>query len=297
MVGGNGIEPLTLSYSEFLPQKTKVIQIDERGFAIGRRLPVTQPILGSSRPSVAGLIDRVNSKSDDSFLRSMQKEWASWQEMLAEKADTKRSKDHIHPQALARTVSDLTADNAVFCVDTGLVTLWTANWIRPRGTQQVTGSFNNAAVGTALGMSNGIQALDTSRQVIAMCGDGGFAMLMQEFMTSAQHGLPIKAFVFNNAGWGLIHLEMEEAGLPVFTQGATFKNPDFAMFAQSCGGTGFRITRPDALRETAARALATPGPVVVDVAVDPNELPAMPHIGVEQAWKFGIGKIRELINR
>jgi len=283
-------------YSEFLPQKTKVIQIDERGFAIGRRLPVTQPIVGSSRPAAASLIAGVAAKSDDSFLRKMQKEWAGWQDMLTEKADPKRSKDHIHPQALARTVSDLASDNAVFCVDTGLVTLWTANWLRPRGSQQITGSFNNAAVGTALSMSNGIQALDKNRLVIAMCGDGGFAMLMQEFMTAAQHGLPIKVFVFNNAGWGLVHLEMEEAGLPVFTAGATFKNPDFAMFAQSCGGTGFRITQPEALRETAARALATPGPVVVDVAVDPNELPAMPHIGIEQAWKFGLGKVRELVS-
>jgi len=283
-------------YSEFLPQKTKVIQIDERGFVIGRRLPVTQPVLGSSRPAVAGLISRVKSKSDDSLLRKMQKEWASWQTMLTEKADPGRSKDHIHPQALARAVSDLAANDAVFCNDTGLVTLWTANWLRPRGSQQVTGSFNNAAVGTALGMANGIQALDRSRQVIAMCGDGGFAMLMQEFMTAAQHGLPIKVFVFNNAGWGLVHLEMEEAGLPVFTQGASFKNPDFAMFAQSCGGTGFRVTKPDALRDTVARALATPGPVVVDVAVDPNEIPAMPHIGIEQVWKFGIGKLRELVD-
>ena len=116
-------------YSEFLPQKTKVIQIDERGFAIGRRLPVTQPVVGSSRPAVASLIAGVAAKSDDSFLRKMQKEWADWQEMLTEKADPKRSKGHIHPQALARTVSDLASDNAVFCVDTGLVTLWTANWL------------------------------------------------------------------------------------------------------------------------------------------------------------------------
>jgi len=100
--------------------------------------------------------------------------------------------------------------------------------------------------------------------------------------------------VFNNAGWGLVHLEMEEAGLPVFSKGALFKNPDFAMFAQACGGTGFRVTQPEALRETIAQALATPGPVVVDVVVDPAELPAMPHIGVDQAWKFGIGKAREV---
>lgn len=168
-------------YTEFLPQKAQVIQIDERADAIGRRLPVAQAVVGSSRPSVAGLLERVKTKIDDRFLRSAQKDWQSWISMLQEKAEPSRSKDRIHPQALARTVSDLAAPDAVFCVDTGEVTLWTANWLRPREQQRITGSFNNAAVGVALGMANGIQALDTKRQVIAMCGDGGFAMLMQEF--------------------------------------------------------------------------------------------------------------------
>lgn len=279
-------------YGEFLPQKAKVIQIDERGFVIGRRLPVAQPVVGSTRPAVAGLLERVNPKSEAGFLAKTQKTWSGWRTMLDEKAALDRSRDLIHPQALARTVSDLAASDAVFCVDTGEVTLWTANWLRPRGRQQVTGSFNNAAVGVALGMANGIQAMDRRRQVIAMCGDGGFAMLMQEFFTAAQHDLPIKCFVFNNGGWGLVHLEMEESGLPVF-DGAKFKNPDFALFAQACGGTGFRVTKPEDLHDTVARALATPGPVVVDVIVDPNELPAMPHINPAQIWKFGIGKARE----
>jgi pyruvate dehydrogenase (quinone) len=283
-------------YSEFLPQKAKVIQIDERGFAIGRRLPVAQAVVGSSRPAVADLLERVAAKTDDGFLGKTRKTWADWRKMLDEKADPARSKDRIHPQALARAVSDLAAPDAVFCVDTGEVTLWTANWLRPNGRQQITGSYNNAAVGVALGMANGVQALDRNRQVIAMCGDGGFAMLMQEFFTAAQHDLPIKCIVFNNGGWGLVHLEMEEAGLPVF-DGAKFKNPDFALFAQACGGTGFRVTRPEDLRDTLVRALATPGPVVVDVAVDPAELPAMPHIEAAQIWRFGIGKARELLGR
>jgi pyruvate dehydrogenase (quinone) len=281
-------------YSEFLPQKARVIQIDERANVIGRRLPVTQAVVGSSGPSVAALTARVREKVDDAFLKTAQSAWHSWTEMLDKKADTGRSKDRIHPQALARVVSDLAADDAVFCVDTGEVTLWAGNWLRPRGNQQITGSFNNAAVGVALGMANGIQALNPQRQVIALCGDGGFAMLMQEFITSAQHGLPLKVFVFNNAGWGLVHLEMEEAGLPVFTQGATFKNPDFAMYAKACGGTGFRIARPQALRGTVAQALETPGPVIVDVVIDPDEIPSMPHIQLDQAWKFGVGKMREL---
>ena len=283
-------------YTEFLPQKAKVVQIDERASAIGRRLSVTQAVVGSSRPSVTGLLERVQPKFNDSFLRAAQKGWQSWVEMLDKKADPSRSMDRIHPQALARAVSDLAAEDAVFCVDTGEVTLWTANWLRPRGQQRITGSFNNAAVGVALGMANGIQALDTHRQVIAMCGDGGFTMLMQEFVTSAQHGLPVKVFVFNNSGWGLVHLEMEEAGLPVFTKGATFKNPDFAMFARACGAQGLRVTRPQALHDTVAQALSTPGPVIVDVIVDPTEIPSMPHIQLDQVWKFGIGKMRELVS-
>lgn len=280
-------------YSEFLPQKARSFR-SMSAAAIGRRLPVAQALIGSSRLCILGLLERVKPKVDDRFLRSAQKSWQSWAGMLEEKADLSRSTDRIHPQALARAVSDLAAPDAVFCVDTGEVTLWTANWLRPRDQQKITGSFNNAAVGVALGLANGIQALDRKRQVIVMCGDGGFAMLMQEFITSAQHGLPVKVFVFNNAGWGLVHLEMEEAALPAFKQGATFKNPDFAMYAQVCGAKGFRVTQPDALRDAVAQALATPGPVIVDVAVNPAEIPTMPHIHADQVWKFGIGKMREV---
>jgi len=283
-------------YTEFLPQKAQVVQIDERAFAIGRRVPVAQAIVGSCQPAVAALVNEVLEKTDTAFLAATQKTWHAWREMLDKKADPMRSLDVIHPQALARSVSDLAADDAVFCVDTGEVTLWTANWLRPRGRQAITGSYNNAAVGTALGMANGVQALDTSRQVIVMCGDGGFGMLMQEFATSVQHGLPIKVIVFNNRGWGLVHLEMEEAALPAFKPGVGMRNPDFAMFAKSCGGQGFTVTKPQQLRDVLGRALAATGPVVVDVAVDPSEIPAMPHLDLDKIWKFGFGKAREVFH-
>ena len=283
-------------YTEFLPQKATVVQIDERASAIGRRLPVAQSVVGSSRPALAALLQSVQPKSDPAFLHSMQREWDTWQQMLDSKSDPARSKDKIHPQAVARAVSDLAADDAVFCVDTGEVTLWTANWLRPRGRQAVTGSFNNAAVGTALGIANGVQALDSTRQVIVMCGDGGFGMLMQEFATSVQHGLPVKVIVFNNAGWGLVHLEMEEAALPAFKKGVGMRNPDFAMYAQACGARGFRVTQPGALRETIGQALVAEGPVIVDVAVDPAEIPSMPHVEPGKIFQFGLGKIRELLS-
>jgi thiamine pyrophosphate-dependent acetolactate synthase large subunit-like protein len=99
-------------------------------------------------------------------------------------------------------VGDMAKSDAVFVFDTGLNTLWSGNWIRLNGTQRIFGSFNNAAVGTALGQANGIQALNRSRQVIALCGDGGFNMLICEFLTAVQHKLPVKVVVYNNSALG-----------------------------------------------------------------------------------------------
>ncbi len=141
---------------------------------------------------------------------------------------------------MARAVSDLAKRDAVFVFDTGLNTLWSANWIRQSGSQRIIGSFNNAAVGTALGQANGIQALDRSRQVIALCGDGGFNMLMCEFLTAVHHKLPVKVVVYNNSAFGLIPLEAESVGLPPFRKGIEFPNPDFAALARACGGHGFQ---------------------------------------------------------
>ena len=142
--------------------------------------------------------------------------------MLDKQADLARSPDRIHPQAVARAVGDLAARDAVFVFDTGLNTLWSANWIRQSGSQRIIGSFNNAAVGTALGQANGIQALDRSRQVIALCGDGGFNMLMCEFMTAVHHKLPVKVVIYNNSAFGLIRWRPSRWACPPFSRASTF---------------------------------------------------------------------------
>jgi pyruvate dehydrogenase (quinone) len=165
-------------YSEFLPRELVVIQVDERARVIGRRAPTEFGVVGSVRPTVKSLLDRVKAKSDRSFFDTVTAQRKAWDEMQDRQADPARSEDVIHPQAVARMVSDLAKRDAVFVIDTGLNTLWSGNWIRQSGEQRIIGSFNNGAVGTALGQANGIQTLDRSRQVIALCGDGGFNMLM-----------------------------------------------------------------------------------------------------------------------
>jgi pyruvate dehydrogenase (quinone)/pyruvate oxidase len=279
-------------YSEFLPTKGKVVQIDERAFALGRRTPIALGVVGSVKPALHRLLEKLPQRDDRTFFEHVSAGRADWNAMLDRKADPARSADLIHPQAVARLASDHARDDAVFVTDTGEVTLWAANWTRQRGTQRHCGSFNNAAVGTGLGIANGIQALDRGRQVIVHVGDGGMVMLLGEFMTAVEHKLPIKVIVYDNAGWGLVHLEMEGAGNPA-TKGATFPNPDFAAFARACGATGFTAHHPAALDQAMRALLAEKGPAILHAFVDPAEIPTMPHIEIGQAWKFGIAKIKE----
>jgi pyruvate dehydrogenase (quinone) len=281
-------------YPEYLPSHGRIVQVDERAFAIGRRAPVALGVVGSVQPTVRALLGRLTRRSESAFLAEVQQARRDWDGMLAEKADPERSADRIHPQAVARLLSELARDDAIFVNDTGEVTLWAANWARQRGGQRIIGSFNNAAVGTAVGMANGVQALGRARQVVVQVGDGGFTMLSGELMTAVEHRLPVKIAVYDNSGWGLVHLEMEGAGLPA-TAGASFPNMDFAAYAQACGAAGFSVERPAELGETVRAFLAAPGPAVLHAKVHPGEIPTMPHFDIAQAIRFGIAKAREQV--
>src|ERR1700721_4024820 len=215
--------------------------------------------------------------------------------MLDRQADLGRSTDRIHPQAVARMVGDLAERSAVFVLDTGLNTLWSANWIRQSGSQRILGSFNNAAVGTALGQANGIQALDRSRQVIALCGDGGFNMLRSEFLTAVQHKLPVKAVVYDNSSLGLITLEAESIGVPAWKKAIDFPNPDYVALARACGGVGFKAEKPGELREAIDKALKADGPAIVDCVIAADELPNVPHLDLETMENYAEAKIKEAV--
>jgi thiamine pyrophosphate-dependent acetolactate synthase large subunit-like protein len=271
-------------YSNFLPSKGTVIQIDERPQVLGRRAPTVLGVTGSARPTLKLLLDEVASKTNTYFWDRVTEERQKWDEMLDKQADLARSKDRIHPQAVARAVSDLAKPDAIFVFDTGLNTLWSGNWIRQSG-----------AVGTALAQANGIQALDRSRQVIALCGDGGFNMLMGEFLTAVHHKLPIKVVIYNNSAFGLITLEAESVGLPPFREGIEFPNPDFAALARACGGHGFTARQPGELKAAVAEAFAIDGPAIVDAVVVANELPNLPHLDLDMIGHFAVAKIKEAL--
>jgi pyruvate dehydrogenase (quinone) len=280
-------------YSNFLPRAGTVIQIDERPQVLGRRTPTVLGVAGSARPTLKLILDRVASKSDTRFCDKVGEERRKWDALLDQQANLERSADRIHPQAVARAVSDLAKPDAAFVLDTGLNTLWSANWIRQSGSQRIIGSFNNAAVGTALGQANGVQALDRSRQVIALCGDGGFNMLMCEFLTAVHHKLPVKVVIFNNSAFGLITLEAQSVGLAPFREGIEFTNPDYAALARACGGHGFTARKPNELKAAINEALAIDGPAIIDAVVVSNELPNLPHLDIELVGRVALAKVKE----
>jgi pyruvate dehydrogenase (quinone) len=282
-------------YSNFLPAKGAVIQIDQRSEVLGRRAPTALGVTGTARPTLKLLLERVSAKTDSGFFDRVTRERRKWDEMLDKQSDPARSKDRIHPQAVARAVSDAARRDAIFVLDTGLNTLWSANWIRQTGSQRIIGSFNNAAVGTALGQANGVQALDRSRQVIALTGDGGFNMLMSEVLTAVHHRLPVKVIVYNNSALGLITLEAESVGIAPFREAIEFPNPDFAAFARACGGHGFTARQPADLKAALSEALAVDGPAIVDAVVVADEIPNLPHVELETIGNFAVAKIKEAV--
>jgi len=241
------------------------------------------------------LLERIRAKSDSKFFDRVTSARAKWDTKLDKQADPTRSMDRIHPQAVARAVSDLAKPDAVLVFDTGLNTLWSANWIRQSGSQRIIGSFNNAAVGTALGQANGIQALDRSRQVIALCGDGGFNMLMCEFLTAVHHKLPVKVIVYNNSSFGLITLEAEGVGLPAYRAGIEFPNPDYPALARACGGHGFRATKPGELHAEINEALQADEPAIVDCVVAADEMPNFPRLEIDKIGNYALAKIKEAL--
>jgi thiamine pyrophosphate-dependent acetolactate synthase large subunit-like protein len=106
-------------YSNFLPRKPVVVQIDDRPQVLGRRAPTVFGAVGSMRPTLKLLLGRVAAKTDTAFFDEVSRARRKWDEMLDRQADPARSKDSIHPQAVARTVGDLAAPDASFIFDTG----------------------------------------------------------------------------------------------------------------------------------------------------------------------------------
>ncbi|RZD74335.1 MULTISPECIES: pyruvate dehydrogenase [Streptomyces] len=282
-------------YNAFLPDDVKIAQVDVRPEHLGRRSKLDLAIWGDVRETLRCLIPLVRTKSSRRFLDRMLKKHAEALEGVVS-AYTRKVDKHvpIHPEYVASVLDDLAADDAIFTVDTGMNNVWAARYITPNGKRRVIGSFSHGSMANALPQAIGAQLPERDRQVVAMAGDGGFSMLMGDFLTLVQLNLPVKVVLFNNSSLGMVELEMLVGGLPAF--GTTNQNPDFAAVARACGAYGVRVEKPKQLAGALKDAFKHDGPALVDVVTDPNALSIPPKIKAEMVTGFALSASKMVLD-
>jgi pyruvate dehydrogenase (quinone) len=222
-------------------------------------------------------------KQDRSFLEKAQRGMKDWFELMHERGT--RADKPMKPQLVARELGLRLRDDAIVTSDSGTITTWWARHIHAKRGQMYSCSGNLATMAPGLPYAIAAQVAYPARQVVAFVGDGGFSMLMADFVTAVKYKLPIKVVIINNRYLGQIKWEqMVFLGNPEYV--VDLHNINFGMFAQACGATGFTLDDPAQCGSTIEQFLNTPGPAILDALVDPNEPPLPAKIKPEQALHF-----------
>jgi len=278
-------------YIEFLPKpgQAQAVQIDIDPVRIGLRYPVQVGLVGDARKTLNALLPKLQRRQDRSFLTKAQQTHRQWQKLMEEQGT--RPDHPMKPQVVAWELGKRIAENAIVSCDSGTIATWFARQIPARRGQMFSLSGTLATMANGLPYTIAAQIAYPERQCVAFVGDGGFSMLMAEFVTAVKYQLPIKVVIIKNNSLGQIKWEqMVFLGNPEY--GCELQPIDFAAFARACGASGFTIERAFECGAILQEALATPGPVIVETIVDPNEPPMPAKITLDQTKKFTESLIR-----
>ena len=266
-----------------------------RGEQLGRRAPLDLGIVGDAGETAAALLPLIERKKRRSHLDDALEHYRKTRKKLDELATPTASGKPIHPQYVARLIDRLAADDAVFIPDVGSPVVWAARYLTMNGRRRLIGSFSHGSMANALSQGIGVQASHRNRQVIALAGDGGLAMLLGELLTLEQNApLPLKIVVFNNSSLNFVELEMKAAGFVNY--GTELKNPDLSAVARAVGVHATRVSDSDQLEDALREAFAYDGPALVEVMTDRQELSMPPSISVEQMKGFTLYALRSVLS-
>ncbi len=286
MVGTN------FPYTHFMPEpgKAKIVQVEADPARAGARVPTEVPVVGDAKETLAALLPLLKQRSDTTFLEKYQKQMESWRKKMAALQDDKR--DPIAPEYVVAVLDELAADDAILTCDSGTIATWAARHWHIRADRKFYLSGNLATMAPGLPYAVGIQHAFPGRQVIGYVGDGGFAMLMAEFITAIKHKLPVKIVINNNNSLGQILWEQMVLGYPEF--GVRHSDPftDYSAIATANGALGIKVSNPAEVRNAISQALSYDGPALVDVNVNPDEPPLPGKIEYKQAKKFAEAFLR-----
>jgi pyruvate dehydrogenase (quinone) len=281
-------------YKQFLPTGIKIVQVDIRAANLGRRCKLDLGIVGDVGATLTALLPHLSEKQDRMHLDDSLVSYERSRQGLDALAQGTPGHRPIHPQYLAKVLSDVAAEDAAFTFDVGTPTIWAARYLKMNGRRRLVGSLAHGSMANAMPHAIGIQAAQPGRQVISLSGDGGFTMLMGDLITLKQEGLPVKIVIFNNGVLGFVALEMKASGFVEL--GTRLENPDFAAMARAMGIHGVRVDDPGDLPASVADVLAHNGPAVLDVVTATQELSMPPTIGFDQVKGFSLWMLRAVMS-
>ncbi|ONK13036.1 putative thiamine pyrophosphate-containing protein YdaP [Streptomyces sp. MP131-18] len=280
MIGSN------FPYTDHLPDpgRVRTVQIEADAARAGARMPTEVPVIGDAKEGLAALLPLLDRKRDRRHLAKYQKQMARWRRDMAALEEQKRSP--VAPQYVVGVLDDLAADDAILTCDSGTIATWAARHWTIRRDREFYLSGNLATMAPGLPYAIAMQHAFPGRQVIAYVGDGGFSMLMADFLTAVQAKLPVTVVINNNNALGQILWEQMVLGYP--EHGVRFREPvaDFAAWARACGAFGAKVTRGKDVPKALRQALRHRGPALVDVDVNPDEPPMPGKVQYKQAKKF-----------
>jgi pyruvate dehydrogenase (quinone) len=281
-------------YKQFLPTDCQIAQVDIRPENLGRRCKLDIGLVGDVGATIEALLPKLTVRTNRAHLDSSLAHYKKSRAGLDELARGTPGHKPIHPQYLARLLSETATEDAVFTFDVGTPTIWAARYLQMNGRRRLVGSLVHGSMANAMAQAIGVQTAQPGRQVISMSGDGGFAMLMGDLITLTQVKLPVKIVIFNNGVLGFVALEMKAAGF--VETGTDLQNPDFAAMARAMGIHAVRVEDPGDLPNAVRDILDHDGPAVLDVVTATQELSMPPTITVEQVKGFSLWMLRAVMS-
>ena len=277
-VGARFDDRITGKLSEFAP-RAKFIHIDVDPAEISKNVPAHIPIVGDAKHVLAKLVDRV--PRDRRRPRAAGARGGSGSRAGARStrsATRTRADTEIKPQYMIQALYEATGGEAIVTSDVGQHQMWAAQYYDFPAPRRWINSGGLGTMGFGLPAAMGAAVGCPDRLVCCIAGDGSVQMNAQELATCAQNKIPIKVFIMNNGYLGMVRQWQELFWDGKYSHVDMGEFPDFVKLAEAYGATGMRFEDKSTLVEDMKRAIATDGPVLVDVSVtrEENTYPMIP---------------------
>ena len=272
-IGARFDDRVTGKIDEFAPG-AKIIHVDIDPTSIQKNIPVNIPIVGDLKDVLRKMIKLVKGTKEAAKYR---KKIAPWRDQIAKWKSThplayKQGKGKIKPQYVVEQVYDLTGGDAIITTEVGQNQMFAAQYYLYDRPRTFLSSGGLGTMGYGLPAAIGAQVAMPGKLVVDIAGDGSIQMNIQELATAVQYRLPVKVVILNNGSLGMVRQWQE-----LFFQGKLSHTclpqiPDFVRLAEAYGAAGFRATKPEQVRDVLRKGFAAPGPAIIDIVTDPNEM-------------------------